>query len=253
MAAKASKQLESFIMQRKWDKVPILPPTAGIPNLWQQTYRIRTFLSVRDHCIKQPGNLTCYSKTIKKWNEMIKALNKKPRFSKEFGSYLTSQRDTFIAEIKQIKEEQIKKQEEGRIKREKIREEVRIKEEKEEQERFERERTREEAKIKKERERARKEAQIKREKEQEKARIKEWAKREKEEKKRKEEKAFKIVSNKAAKLGYKKVLKCGIAKFLYKVKREGGLKEGRNVLLWIRPKSTDAKVDKKFKISQIET
>ena len=55
-------------------------------------------------------------------------------------------------------------------------------------------------------------------KNQEEARIK--REKEKEEKKREEEKTFNIVSNRAAKLGYKKVLNLGIARFLYQVKQK---------------------------------
>ncbi len=249
--AKASKQLESLIKQREWDKVSQLVNPGRDAALYHQVYRIRSFLNSRDNCIKHP-NQSCYKATAARWKDLVEdPTMKKARFSKEFNAYLNDQKDAFKdafkAKIKQIGKERIKKQEEGRIKRERIREEARIKEEKEEQERFERERAKEETRIKRERARQ-EEARIKREKE--KARIK--REKEKQERiKREEEKAFKIVSNKAAKLGYKKVLKLGIVRFLYKVKQEGGLKEGLNLLLWCRPTSIDASLDKKFKISQV--
>jgi hypothetical protein len=172
---------------------------------------------------------------------MIKALNKKHLFSKDFGRYLTSQRDTLRAEIKQIKEERIQRQEEERIQREKAREEARIQREKEEQERIKRQ---EEEQIKRE---AEKQKRIKRK---EAARIK--RENEKKEKKHKEIKAFNIVSNKAAKLGYKKVIKVGIAAFLYKVKHgTNNLEDGLKALLWSKPGSADERLDKKFTVSQV--
>lgn len=106
------------------------------------------------------------------------------------------------------------------------------------------EKIREEARIKRE---AEKQKRIKR---QEAARIK--SKSEEKERKRKEENAFKNVSNKAAKLGYKKVLKDGIAGFLYRVKHGGiNLEEGLGALLWSKRGSADERLDKKFTISQV--
>ena len=67
-----------------------------------------------------------------------------------------------------------------------------------------------------------------------------------------EEKAFNIVSKKAVKLGYKKVLKVGVAIFLYGVKHgKNNLEDGLNVLLWSKPGSASERADKLFTISQI--
>jgi hypothetical protein len=238
--AKASKQLESLIKQREWGKA---------------------------FQIASPG--------------LVKELNKKPYFSKEFGSYLNSQTEALRTKYSQTAEELSKAVKEDMCQCKEIEnalpptpsstalekvfdcyaevwagsakryiydfggtkmsdmspEMFELSERIEKAEHAEwalQEKIREEKRIK-----SQEEARIKREKE-------------KEEKKRKEEKAFQAVSNKAAKLGYKKVLPYGIARFLYKVKHgKINLKEGLDALLWCKPESDDVKLDNLFEISQI--
>lgn len=100
----------------------------------------------------------------------------------------------------------------------------------------------------------RKKEQIRKEQErlrkQEEARIKK--EEEKKEKKHQEEKALQVVSSKAAKLGYKKVLPYGIARFLYRVKHgKNNLEEALKAILWCKPGSHDAKLDRLFEVFQI--
>ena len=252
--AKASKQLESLIKQREWDKVSKIASPGGDAALYHQVYRIRSFLNSRDNCIRHPKNLTCYKVTIAKWKELVEdPTTKKTRWSKEFVSYLNVQKDTFIAEIKQIEkgreEARIEKQEEGRIKREKVREEARIKEEKEERERIKRQ---EEGRIKREKE-------IEEKKREEKARIKKQEedriKREKaiEAQINRGKKAFKMVNQTAMDLGYKKAVPIGAAEFLYNIiQGKDTLKNGFNVILWneLTPANSPLK-DRNFKLIQI--
>lgn len=232
--ARASKQLESFIKQREWTKVFQIANPGKDNALWYQTTRARDFLNARDDCLKQPGNLTCYSITIKKWKLLVISLNNKRRFSGEFGHYLNDQKNTFITEIKEIKKGLIKQQEQERIEK-KRQEQKRI--EKHELTRIRRQEL-EKERIKKL-----------------KAKKKENAKRRKQEqikKKRAELKAFQILDNKATKLGYREVKTYGIAGFLYQV-MEGkkDLEDGIGVLLWNKPRSMAARTDKKFKLLQI--
>ena len=231
-AARASKQFESLIKERKWDEVfKIATPGDKDVSLWYQATRIRDFLNSRDNYMKHQTKRT-YSRTTANWKALVKALkdNKTVRWSKDFVPYLNAQKDTFIAKSNQIREEaRIKreKEEQEQIKRQ---EEARIEQEKEKKE----EKRKEEARIKK----------------QEEARIE--RKKEIEEKKRDEDNAVKLVSNKAAKLGYKKVLEIGVGHFLYNVMQgTNKLEDGLKVLLWSKPGTQNEEGNKKFTISQI--
>ncbi len=253
VVAENLNQLEALIKQREWNEVSKIASPGGDATLYHQTYRIRSFLNSRDNCIKHPINLTCYEETMKKWKDLVEdPTSKNVRWSKEFVSYLNVQKDDFITNINQIKEDRNKRQEEERIEREKAKEEARIERQKSEQDRIKRqeeeqieqEKIEEKNRIKKEK------SKQERNKRQEEERIK--TKKEIEEKKREEEKAFTIVSNKAAKLGYKKVLKVGIPTFLYQVKHgKINLEDGLNVLLWSKPESLAARANSHFKLLQI--
>jgi hypothetical protein len=278
--AKASKQLESLIKQREWGKAFQIASPGGDAKLYHQVYMLRRFLTSLDNCIENP-TIGCFKGNVGGWKGLVKELNKKPYFSKEFGSYLNSQTEALRTKYSQTTEELSKAVKEDMCQCKEIEnalpptpsstalekvfdcyaevwagsakryiydfggtkmsdmspEMFELSERIEKAEHAEwalQEKIREEKRIK-----SQEEARIKREKE-------------KEEKKRKEEKAFQAVSNKAAKLGYKKVLPYGIARFLYKVKHgKINLKEGLDALLWCKPESDDVKLDNLFEISQI--
>jgi hypothetical protein len=245
--AKASKQLESLIKQRKWDKVSQIVNPGRDAALYHQVYTFRCFLNSRDNCIKRP-NQTCYEATILRWKGVVKVLknNRTVRWSKNFVPYLNAQKNTFVTEIKQALKGQ---QEEARIKREKVKKEARIKEEKEERERIKRQ---EEARIKREKE-------IEEKKREEEARIKKQEedriKREKaiEAQINREKKAFKMVNQTAMDLGYKKAVPIGVAEFLYNIiQGKDTLKNGFNVILWneLTPANSPLN-DRNFKLIQI--
>ena len=244
--AKASKQLESLIKQRKWDEVSHIATPGGDATLYHQVYILRRFLNSRDNCIENP-TLPCFNSTITQWKKLVKDLTKKRRFSKEFYHYLDRQKETLKAKFSQTAKElsaavkadrrQCKELENALppIPSSIALEEVfdcyaKVWAESEKRyvydfggrrkspfqsldmspEMFKlSKRITETKRIEWARQEKRKEE--KRIKKQEEARIKKEKK--KKEKKRKEEKAFKIVSNKAAKLGYKQVRKVGIARF----------------------------------------